>query len=96
MPLDIYLVKNHEAKKHLISINLGNSILWDSLWAKLQKYHGLSVDPYGTTRLYSNHILIILKFLNEYFKDEPQLLQFKKAMEDIKLERDDIILFEGD
>ncbi|RYU92706.1 hypothetical protein [Emticicia agri] len=96
MPLDIYLFKNHEPKKFLGSVNIENSAVWEVIWEKLSEASALSIDPYGTTRLYANHVSTLLRILNNFYQSESTVLQLREILEPINLGKNDCVLFEGD
>lgn len=63
MAIEFYSLTDASRKQPLFSISHRDFDLLEDVWDQYQKLTGLSIDTYGTSRVYPGHVDLIKKLL---------------------------------
>lgn len=78
MPLDFYDINDVRLNKKLFGIEHADFEILGPVLFGFKKVTGVTIDPYGTTRIYASHIKLVVSLIEEYLlnlKDGKQELQ---------------------
>ena len=96
MGLDVYYLSDKKMKNCLISLSDVDVKSLGEYICLLKEKTGVYIDPYGTTKLYPAHGLILLKaILADERKIEKNIMNFVGVIEE-SVNRDDVLIFDGD
>lgn len=90
MPLDFYDINDIQLNKKLFGIEHIDFEILGPVMFSFKKATGVTIDPYGTTRIYAAHIKLIVPLIKEH------LLNLKDGKHGLqKILSDLIALFES-
>jgi len=78
MPLDLYDINDVHLNNKLFEIEYADFEIVESVLSSFKKTTGITIDPYGTTRIYAGHIKLIISLTKEYLskiKEDKQRVQ---------------------
>ncbi|WP_114939900.1 hypothetical protein [Mucilaginibacter endophyticus] len=78
MPLDLYDINDIHLNNKLFEIEYADFEIVESVFSSFKKTTGITIDPYGTTRIYAGHIKLIISLTKEYLsnlKEDKQRVQ---------------------
>lgn len=94
MAIDIYKLEDRNRRSLLYSFEPSEYDGIERIFSKLNSLTGIYIDPYSTTRLYSDHIKILSRLMDDN-KELKIDSTFKTLMSEmVKLKA--TIVFEGD
>lgn len=76
MPLDFYDISDIQLRQKLFEISHADFEALNEALTKLKEVSSIAIDPYGTTRIYPNHVKLIISLIKD---------QLSKAKIDKKL-----------
>ncbi|AYL98629.1 hypothetical protein [Mucilaginibacter celer] len=63
MPLDFYDISDTQHRQRLFEIEHVDFGTLQEVLVKLKKVSGVEIDPYGTTRIYPDHVELIISLI---------------------------------
>ncbi|SEM97761.1 hypothetical protein SAMN05192574_10256 [Mucilaginibacter gossypiicola] len=84
MPLDFYDINDIQLNEKLFEIEYADLEIAESVAFSFKKATGITIDPYGTTRIYAGHARVIILLIKEHLsnlKDDKQ--RVKKRLNEL-------------
>jgi hypothetical protein len=94
MSLEVYFSHDNKMKNCLIEISRSDFLLLEESICALKEKTGVYIDPYGNTKLYPDHGMILLELM-VFKKINDNVIRLLNIIQE-SIDRDEILLFVGD